>query len=46
MCKKLIRTPTRPKVGLPKVKDMNDVVGLDMELSRLQFRISMMSLPN
>ena len=32
VCKKYKRTPSRPKVGLPKAKDMNDVVSLDLKI--------------
>ena len=32
ICRKFRRTPSRPKVGLPKAKDMNDVVSLDLKI--------------
>ena len=32
VCKKYRRTPSRPKVGLPKARDMNDVVSLDLKI--------------
>ena len=31
-CTKFKRTPSRPKVGLPKSKDVNDVVSLDLKI--------------
>ena len=34
VCKKFRRTPSRPKVGLPKAKDVNDVVILDLKISK------------
>ena len=32
VCKKYRRTPSRPKVGLPKAKDVNDVVSIDLKI--------------
>ena len=31
-CRKYRRTPSRPRVGLPKAKDFNDVVSLDLKI--------------
>ena len=32
MCKKYRRTPSRPKVGLPKAGDVNEVVSMDLKI--------------
>lgn len=32
VCRKYKRTPSRPKVGLPKAKDVNDVVSIDLKI--------------
>ena len=32
ICRKYKRTPSRPKVGLPKAKDVNEVVSLDLKI--------------
>ena len=32
VCRKYRITPSRPKVGLPKAKDMNEVVSLDLKI--------------
>lgn len=32
VCRKYRRTPSRPKVGLPKAKDVNEVVSLDLKI--------------
>ena len=32
VCRKYKRTPSRPKVGLPKSKDVNDIVSLDLKI--------------
>ena len=32
VCRKYRKTPARPKVGLPKAKDFNDVVSLDLKI--------------
>ena len=32
VCKKYKRTPPRPKVGLPKAKDVNEVVSIDLKI--------------
>ena len=32
VCRKFKRTPPRPKVGLPKARDVNDVVSLDLKI--------------
>ena len=32
VCKKYRRTPSRPKVGLPKARDVNDVVSIDLKI--------------
>ena len=31
-CKKFRKTPPRPKVGMPKAKDINDVVSIDLKI--------------
>ena len=33
-CRKYRRTPARPKVGLPKSKDVNDVVSMDLKIMK------------
>ena len=33
-CRKYKRTPARPKVGLPKSKDVNDVVSMDLKIMK------------
>ena len=32
VCRKYRRTPSRPKVGLPKANDVNDVVSIDLKI--------------
>ena len=32
ICKRYKKTPPRPKVGLPKARDVNDVVSLDLQI--------------
>ena len=32
VCAKYRKTPSRPKVGLPKSKDVNDVVSIDLKI--------------
>ena len=32
ICKKYRKTPSKPKVGMPKAKDVNDVVSLDLKI--------------
>lgn len=32
VCKRYKKTPPRPKVGLPKAKDVNDVVSMDLKI--------------
>ena len=32
VCRKYKRTPSRPKVGLPKTKDINEVVSIDLKI--------------
>ena len=32
ICRKFRRTPSRPKVGLPKAKDANEVVSMDLKI--------------
>jgi transposase InsO family protein len=32
ICKRYKKTPPRPKVGLPKARDVNDVVSLDLKI--------------
>ena len=33
-CRKYKRTPARPKVGLPKSKDINDIVSMDLKIMK------------
>ena len=32
VCRKYRRTPSRPKVGLPKASDINEVVSIDLKI--------------
>ena len=34
VCRKFKKTPPRPKVGLPKAKDVNDIVSIDLKIMK------------